>query len=167
MKKKYVITLIIPYLVSLISCEIDTKIVYDEGTEHKFKAEPRICIKVIDTILNFLSMLTEETLQLKYVQYQYFSGYVFKSIINAIKRKEESIKCFITSKLSLIIEIEMKFLYLETKFRYTPKTKSNDDDMMNQSMIRCSFLSSRIASNPKNKSGISLSDSCSSSSPLT
>ena len=158
MKKKYVITLIIPYLVSLISCEIDTKIVYDESTEHKFKAEPRICIKVIDTILNFLSMLTEETLQLKYVQYQYFSGYVFKSIINAIKRKEESIKCFITSKLSLIIEIEMKFLYLETKFRYTPKTKSNDDDMMNQSMIRCSFLSSRIASNPKNKSGISLSE---------
>ena len=157
MKKKFVITLIIPYLVSLISCEIDTKIVYDESTEHKFKAEPRICIKVIDTILNFLSMLTEETLQLKIVQYQYFSGYVFKSIINAIKRKEESIKCFIISKLSLIIEIEMKFLYLETKFRYTPKAKSNDDDMINQSMIRCSFLSSRIGAN-RNKIGISLSE---------
>ena len=52
----------------------------------------------------------------------------------------------------------MKFLYLETKFRYTPKTKSNDDDMINQSMIRCSFLASRIVSNTKNKSGITLSE---------
>lgn len=100
MNQNYIIRLIIPYIISLQ------------------KNDTTINLYSMNTVIRLLQLINEDELKLKSYEDKFFSHYILDYFINLYTKGEYEIKCAVASKISILIDLEMKFLYCSSVSMY-------------------------------------------------
>lgn len=126
MNQNYIIRLIIPYIVSLQ------------------KNDTTVNLYAMNTIIRLLQLINENELKLKSYEDKFFSHYIFDFFINLYTKGDYEIKCAVASKINILIDLEMKFLYCSSISRYKrnviqrneEQSKTNENSENNEKQMQ-------------------------------
>ena len=107
---------------------------------------PQVLLLLIamNTIIRLLQLINENELKLKSYEDKFFSHYIFDFFINLYTKGDYEIKCAVASKINILIDLEMKFLYCSSISRYKrnviqrneEQSKTNENSENNEKQMQ-------------------------------